>query len=111
MNHHRIYLNVPYSERLQAKRYGAWWDPRVRKGYARFGELQLIKRWGKKTSNCFKPQRPNNASLVHTSSESGTVPPRIQHTILLPENYYRKSQATRRNNTRYEHVGYIIPFT
>ena len=46
MENHRTYLNVPYCERQEAKRLGAWWDQRVRKWYARFGERRLTKRWG-----------------------------------------------------------------
>jgi hypothetical protein len=45
-NHRKYYLDVPYSERQEAKRLGAWWDPRVRKWYARFGERVLTERWG-----------------------------------------------------------------
>ena len=47
MEHHRkYYLDVPYIERQEARRLGAWWDPRVRKWYARFGERRLTERWG-----------------------------------------------------------------
>ena len=61
---HRTYLNVPFKENAQAKKLGAWWDPRVRKWYARKAEPKLVQRWGikkkstekilrKKTSNYF----------------------------------------------------------
>ena len=48
MEHHRKYFNVPYSERLEARRLGANWDPHVRKWYApfgAFGERRLTERW------------------------------------------------------------------
>ena len=68
MSRRRIDLHVPFTEKSQAKRLGAWWDPTIRKWYARFGERKLVSRWrpevsteknlSRKISNYFK-SKPN----------------------------------------------------
>jgi hypothetical protein len=46
-------LNVPYSERNEAKALGAWWDPDLRKWFVPQGlEEGPFKRW-----NPVKPER------------------------------------------------------
>ena len=46
----RINLNVPFKHKTDAKRMGAWWDPRIKTWYARNGEQCLVKRWGTNAS-------------------------------------------------------------
>ena len=29
----RVYLEVPFSEKSEAKELGAWWDPKIKKWY------------------------------------------------------------------------------
>ncbi len=42
----RVYLEVPYSEKDQAKELGAWWDPDLRKWFVPSGiESAPFERW------------------------------------------------------------------
>ncbi len=41
----RIYLNVPYADKDQARRAGARWDPHVRKWYVEGRTLTPFMRW------------------------------------------------------------------
>ena len=43
---YRIWLNVPYAEKDQAKKAGCRWDPQVRRWYAPLAiPLERIERW------------------------------------------------------------------
>ena len=42
----KVYLNVPFKEKDQAKELGAWWDPNARKWFVPKGkEFQPFEKW------------------------------------------------------------------
>src|SRR5690349_15635188 len=41
----RVWLDVPYSEKDEAKRLGARWDPASRRWYAPEGRAEALQRW------------------------------------------------------------------
>jgi len=41
----KTYLAVPFGEKDEAKKLGAWWDPICKKWYAPNGEAVLLERW------------------------------------------------------------------
>ena len=49
----KTYLNVKYSEKDEAKKFGAKWDPNLKKWYAPNNEKVLLEKWGLK--NKIKP--------------------------------------------------------
>ena len=42
----RVLLNVPYSEKTEAKALGAWWDPEIRRWFVPAGsDARPFERW------------------------------------------------------------------
>jgi len=53
----RIYLEVPYSERLEAKSRGARWDPKRRQWYVSKGiDLSVVEKWLKPAPVAQRPR-------------------------------------------------------
>jgi hypothetical protein len=62
----RVDLCVTFKEKLQAKRFGAQWDPEAKTWYAKFAEPDLVNKWGPDS------QLSKQITQLQTSSDNAT---------------------------------------
>lgn len=89
----RIDLNVPYSEKDQAKALGAWWDPARRTWYVKNAEdLTPFQRWFKKTQSSahevahmpITPRRAHRAAKRASKSRERREAPKTTESAMKP---------------------------
>eukprot|EP00391_Amoebophrya_sp_Ameob2_P012471 CAMPEP_0178984008 /NCGR_PEP_ID=MMETSP0795-20121207/1370_1 /TAXON_ID=88552 /ORGANISM="Amoebophrya sp., Strain Ameob2" /LENGTH=792 /DNA_ID=CAMNT_0020674831 /DNA_START=231 /DNA_END=2610 /DNA_ORIENTATION=+ len=65
-------LNVPFSDKDEAKRRGAWWDPEKQKWYVRgYGDRSRLEKWFVKCRKCGEPVSFDDRSAEHKPGNCG----------------------------------------
>lgn len=57
------YINIPYSLRMEAKKYGAQWDPEAKKWYVIGPIPETLKQMMQDATQAQKPQKPSRIDL------------------------------------------------